>query len=197
MMFQSSDDVILSLDLSTTTCGYSVFVNGGLYYSDYIPLVYENKFRKIKLLDAVLGPYLERSNHIILEKFIMYMKGRSSAYSITRLCEFSGIFQGLCYSKYNKEPEFISHLSAVARVIPDIKVKRGDSSVLKKYGMSSRVPLTKAWGYDFYKCSESSAKEYYNKKGKFMKENLDISDSYINGLYYVRFFQKEEGSTQD
>ncbi len=105
--------MILGLDVSTATIGYTVLDNNGVALEiDYISLKkikgITNKgfhFRKV-LREIVKRHSIEKV--YIEEYFQRFARGMSSARTITLLSSFNGIIQYICHDELGIEPEPIA-----------------------------------------------------------------------------------------
>ena len=106
--------MILGLDVSTATVGYTILSNdGALIEMDYISLAKTKgltkkgfEFRK-NLRDIIhRNPGIETV--FIEEYFQKFARGLSSARTITLLSAFNGIVQYICEDELNVTPELLS-----------------------------------------------------------------------------------------
>ena len=130
--------MILGIDISTSITGFAVLdKDGELVYSDSIDLrKYKTIFRKSveikeKILDIfeefVLDSLGDAIEHIYIEQSLhMFMRGKSSAKTLSTLTRFNGIVSWLIYELFEIEPKYIAATSA--RKYCGIKVPRGQKS---------------------------------------------------------------------
>ena len=131
--------MVLGIDISTSITGFAVLnKDGELIYSDSIDLrKYKTIFRKSveikeKILDIfeqfVVDTYHDDIiEHIYIEQSLhMFMRGKSSAKTLSTLTRFNGIVSWLVYELFEIEPEYIGATSA--RKHAGIRVPRGQKA---------------------------------------------------------------------
>ena len=131
--------MVLGIDISTSITGFAVLdKEGELVYSDSIDLrKYKTIFRKSveikeKILDIfeqfVVDKYDDDIiDHIYIEQSLhMFMRGKSSAKTLSTLTRFNGIVSWLVYELFEIEPEYIGATSA--RKHAGIRVPRGQKA---------------------------------------------------------------------
>ena len=131
--------MVLGIDISTSITGFAVLdKEGELVYSDSIDLrKYKTIFRKSveikeKILDIfeqfVVDKYDDDIiDHIYIEQSLhMFMRGKSSAKTLSTLTRFNGIVSWLIYELFEIEPEYIGATSA--RKHAGIRVPRGQKA---------------------------------------------------------------------
>ena len=131
--------MVLGIDISTSITGFAVLdKEGELVYSDSIDLrKYKTIFRKSveikeKILDIfeqfVVDKYDDDIiDHIYIEQSLhMFMRGKSSAKTLSTLTRFNGIVSWRVYELFEFEPEYIGATSA--RKHAGIRVPRGQKA---------------------------------------------------------------------
>jgi len=130
--------MVLGIDISTSITGFAVLdKDGELVYSDSIDLrKYKSIFKKTieikeKILDIfeefVLDSLGDTIDHIYIEQSLhMFMRGKSSAKTLSTLTRFNGIVSWLVYELFEIEPEYIGATSA--RKNAGIRVPRGQKA---------------------------------------------------------------------
>ena len=136
--------MILGIDISTSITGFAVVGDGQLLHYSAIDLrKHKGVFAKAEALrehvadffenyqldqeNSGWGGYKHPIEHIYIEQPLhMFMKGRSSAKTLSALMTFNGIVSWLVYELFEIEPEYISASSA--RKTAGIKVPRGQKA---------------------------------------------------------------------
>jgi hypothetical protein len=137
--------MVLGFDISTSITGFAVVADGHLVHYDSIDLrKYSGMFNKTeaikeKILDLYemyqcdnehsmgLGNSKYPIEHIYIEQSLhMFMRGKSSAKTLSTLTRFNGIVSWLLYETFEITPEYIGATSA--RKHAGIKVARGQKA---------------------------------------------------------------------
>lgn len=136
--------MILGIDISTSITGFAVVGDGQLLHYSAIDLrKHKGVFAKAEALREHVADFFENYQldqensgwggskhpieHIYIEQPLhMFMKGRSSAKTLSALMTFNGIVSWLVYELFEIEPEYISASSA--RKTAGIKVPRGQKA---------------------------------------------------------------------
>ena len=131
--------MVLGIDISTSITGFAVLNNEGeLVYSDSIDLrKYKTVFRKsVEIKEKILDIFEEFVvdacdddiiEHIYIEQSLhMFMRGKSSAKTLSTLTRFNGIVSWLVYELFEIEPQYIGASSA--RKNAGIRVPRGQKA---------------------------------------------------------------------
>ena len=106
--------MILGLDVSTATVGYTVLTDEGVLVDmDYIALsktkgLTKKGFLFRKELRKLLQKYPDIKSVYIEEYFQKFARGMSSARTITLLSAFNGIVQFICEDELKVTPELLS-----------------------------------------------------------------------------------------
>ena len=120
-------EVILGLDISTSSTGYSLLnTEGGLIDLGYIRLSHlEDIFSKAQRVTEVIRE-LSRDNNIqrifIEQNLQAFRPGLSSAKTLITLARFNGIVTYLCYLETGLKPKFIN--VNTARKTVGLKISR-------------------------------------------------------------------------
>ena len=136
--------MILGIDISTSITGFAVVGDGQLLHYSAIDLrKHKGVFKKANVLKEYIEDFFENYqldqdgggwgeskhpiDHIYIEQPLhMFMKGKSSAKTLSALMTFNGIVSWLIYELFEIEPEYISASSA--RKQAGIRVPRGQKA---------------------------------------------------------------------
>jgi len=135
--------MILGIDISTSITGFSIVGDGQLLHYSSIDLrKYNNVFKKASILKEYLEDFFEAyqldndsgwgesqypiTNIYIEQPLHMFMKGKSSANTLSKLMIFNGIVSWIVHELFEIEPQYIAATSA--RKHCGIKVKRGQKA---------------------------------------------------------------------
>jgi hypothetical protein len=137
--------VILGIDVSTSITGFAVVGDGQiLHYSSIDLRKYKGPFAKATALKEYIEDLFENYQleqettsgwgeskyplkHIYIEQPLhMFMRGKSSAKTLSTLMSFNGIVSWIIYELFEIEPQYIAASSA--RKHCGIKVKRGSKA---------------------------------------------------------------------
>ena len=118
--------MILGLDVSTRTVGYSV-VNGSgqVLLHGFIDLSeYSGLMDKTVVVRNILAAIPYDIETVMIEKSLLaFSNGASSAKTLQTLSAFNGIISWVCYELFATEPEYIS--ATTARSMLGIKIPKG------------------------------------------------------------------------
>ncbi len=135
--------MVLGIDISTSITGFAVVGDGQLlHYSSVNLRKQKGIFAKANFLKEYIEDLFENYQldqegnwgeskypikHIYIEQPLhMFMKGKSSAKTLSALMTFNGVVSWLVYEMFDIEPKYIAATSA--RKHCGIKVKRGEKS---------------------------------------------------------------------
>ena len=136
--------MILGIDISTSLTGFAVVGEGQLLHYSAVDLrKHKGVFAKAEALREHVADFFENYQldqdgggwgqskypieHIYIEQPLhMFMKGKSSAKTLSALMTFNGIVSWLIYELFEIEPQYLAATSA--RKQCGIKVKRGEKS---------------------------------------------------------------------
>ena len=137
--------MILGIDISTSITGFAIVGDGQLLHYSAVDLrKHEGVFNKANVLKEYIMDIFENyhldqevfcgwgeSKYPIEQIYIeqplhMFMKGKSSAKTLSTLMTFNGIVSWLVYELFEIEPKYIS--AASARKKAGISVKRGEKA---------------------------------------------------------------------
>ena len=135
--------MILGIDISTSITGFAIVGDGQLlYYSSVDLRKRKGPFAKAEALreyledlfenyqcdnENFIGPAEFPIEHIYIEQPLhMFMRGKSSAKTLSTLMTFNGIVSWLVYEMFDIEPEYVSATSA--RKKAGIRVPRGEKA---------------------------------------------------------------------
>lgn len=137
--------MVLGIDISTSITGFSIVGDGQLLHYSSIDLKkHKGVFTKANVLKEYIEDLFENYQldqedgcrwggskypieHIYIEQPLhMFMRGKSSAKTLSTLMTFNGIVSWLIYELFEIEPKYISASSA--RKTAGIKVRRGQKA---------------------------------------------------------------------
>ena len=135
--------MILGIDISTSITGFAIVGDDQLLHYSCVDLrKHKGQFAKAEALREYVSDLFENYQlnnesftgssdfpieHIYIEQPLhMFMKGRSSAKTLSTLMTFNGITSWLIYELFEIEPEYISATSA--RKKAGIRVPRGEKA---------------------------------------------------------------------
>ena len=134
--------MVLGIDISTSLTGFAVVGDGQLLHYSAVDLrKLEGPFKKAIALRTHIEDFFEAYQcsetgwgaakfpieHIYIEQPLhMFMKGKSSAKTLSTLMTFNGIVSWIIYELFEIEPQYIAATSA--RKHCGIKVKRGQKA---------------------------------------------------------------------
>jgi hypothetical protein len=174
--------VVLGIDISTSITGFAVVADGQLLHYSCIDLrKHKGIFKKATVLkeyieDLFENYQLDQENtggwgssefpieHIYIEQPLhMFMRGKSSAKTLSALMTFNGVVSWLVYELFEIEPQYIAATSA--RKHCSIKVKRGEKAkqVVLKHLLDN----------------EKAFKIEYTKYGNPKPESYDMADAIV------------------
>jgi hypothetical protein len=173
--------MILGVDISTSITGFAVVGDGQLlHYSSVDLRKHKGVFAKATALREYLEDIFENYQldqdragwggskhpleHIYIEQPLhMFMRGKSSAKTLSTLMTFNGIVSWLIYELFEIEPEYISASSARKRA--GIRVPRGEKAkqVVLKYLLEH----------------EPAFRIEYTKHGNPVAESYDRADAIV------------------
>lgn len=173
---------VLSFDISTTTIGIAV-----LYMDDgyNISLVHQEYFKPAKegtifeRLDSV-KKYIKhlinifKPDDIAIEDLILFMKGKSTAQTITSLAIINRTIGLTCYEVLGKNP----HLLSVMKIRHKLKF---DKKLPQKEDMPEVVAKHLNIDFPYYKKINKKT-----KKEQIMTEGYDVADAIAVGLAYLK-----------
>lgn len=174
--------MILGIDISTSITGFAVVGDGQLlHYSSINLKKYKGAFAKAEALKEHIEDFFENyqldqedsggwgeSKHPIEKIYIeqplhMFMRGKSSAKTLSTLMAFNGIVSWLIYELFEIEPEYISASSA--RKKAGVKVPRGQKA--KKVVLEHLLSTEPAFNIE------------YTRHGNPKPESYDRADAII------------------
>ena len=172
--------MILGIDISTSITGFSIVGDNSLLHYGSIDLrKHKDLFEKAIALRSHLEDYFEAyqldndsgwggssfpiTNIYIEQPLHMFMKGKSSANTLSKLMRFNGIVSYIIYELFDIKPQYIA--ATTARKECGIKVKRGEKAkdVVLKHLLDN----------------ESAFKIEYTKFGNPKPESYDRADAIV------------------
>ncbi|MAH49999.1 hypothetical protein CMI37_29540 [Candidatus Pacearchaeota archaeon] len=135
--------MVLGIDISTSLTGFAIMGDGQLLHHSAVDLrKQKGPFKKAIALREHLEDFFEAYQcnndggwgaskypieHIYIEQPLhMFMRGKSSAKTLSTLMTFNGIVSWIIYELFEIEPQYIAATSA--RKQCGIKVKRGEKA---------------------------------------------------------------------
>tara|TARA_Y100000034_G_scaffold128571_1_gene183443 strand:- start:635 stop:1159 length:525 start_codon:yes stop_codon:yes gene_type:complete len=165
-------NVILGLDISTSTIGFSFFSAAGeLLVIGYLELTkIKTLYKKTIEFKKLINYYLDQFSIIDLyiEAPLLRFSKFSSADTLNKLAFFNGAVSYLIFDLTKIEPKHINATSARSRVV----------------GRIPRKSIAKEKIFNYVKEREKGIYWPTNSKGNFIKQCYDMADSYIIGAYY-------------
>lgn len=173
--------MLLSLDISTSCIGYSVFnEKNTLMELDYI------KFDSKKNLFEKFDEFKKKISHLLkfeitaiaIEEPLQKFQGKfSSAHTISILNFFNGMISSFLYNHFKIEPIYYNVNNARSVVLPGFKIKKDGAST--KHQIWEKVVEMEPqinWKYGI-------------KSRKLLEENYDMADSYIIGRCFIKMIE--------
>ena len=167
--------MILGIDISTSITGFAVVGEGEiLHYSSIDLRKYKGVFAKADRIKEYIEDLFENyqldqensggwggSEHPIENIYIeqplhMFMRGRSSAKTLSTLMTFNGIVSWLIYELFEIEPQYISASSA--RKNAGIRVPRGEKA--KEVVLKHLLENEKAFTIEYTKAGNPKPESY-------------------------------------
>lgn len=167
--------MVLGIDISTSITGFAVAADGQLLHYSSIDLrKYKGPFNKANALKEYIEDLFENyqldqegsfgwgeSTHPITSIYIeqplhMFMRGKSSAKTLSTLMTFNGIVSWLVYELFEIEPQYIAATSA--RKHCGIKVKRGEKA--KEVVLKHLLENEKAFKIEYTKFGNPKPESY-------------------------------------
>lgn len=162
--------MVLGLDVSTSTVGYSILDNNGkLQNIGYINIgKFDNIFEKASFIEYYLNKILMINTFGIKKIYIEDISKKfndkfSTAHTITLLARFNGIISYILYDLMGLMPEFISASSAR-------KLSYGRAFI--------RGVNTKEFVFREFSKLENNINWIKDKKGRIKKEAYDAVDAF-------------------
>lgn len=173
---------ILGLDASTTTIGVSLLEekNGKIEFKHveyYKPPKDGDIFERLAAVRKFINQKIDQftPDEIILEDIILFMKGKSSATTISSLAVLNRTVGLAVYDKIGRSPILLN----VMKIRHAIK-------------LGSTIPAKEDIPELVAKILEFEFPYVYNKNKKLRPENGDMADSIAVALAYIKIRQKVE-----
>ena len=164
--------MVLGIDVSTSLTGFAVVGDGQLLHYSAVDLrKHDGPFKKAIALREHIEDFFEAYQceedgwgaakfpieHIYIEQPLhMFMKGKSSAKTLSTLMTFNGIVSWIIFELFEIEPEYIAATSA--RKHCGIKVKRGEKA--KEIVLKHLLDTEPAFHIDYTKHGNPVAGSY-------------------------------------
>lgn len=175
--------MLLSLDISTSCVGISVFnENGNLIELDYVKFNSKTTyFERLEAFKQKIAHLLEfEITQIAIEEPLKKFKGKfSSANTIAVLNFFNGMVSGFVATHFKLEPIYYNVNTARKEALPDLKLKRDGAST--KHQVWEKVVEMEPqinWKYGV-------------RSRKLVEENYDMCDAYIVGKCHLSILKKQ------
>ena len=189
--------MILGIDISTSITGFAIVGDGQLLHYSSIDLrKHKGVFAKAEALreyvtdlfenyqldnESFIGDSPFPIEHIYIEQPLhMFMKGKSSAKTLSALMTFNGIVSWLIYELFEIEPQYIAATSA--RKHCGIKVKRGEKS--KEVVLKHLLEHENAFHVEYTKFGNPKPESYDRadaivvaKAGDIIEKNLELDQA--------------------
>ena len=173
--------MLLSLDISTTCIGYSVFNEKNVLIElDYIKFYSKTTlFQRFEAFKTKISHLLKFDiKFIAIEEPLEKFKGKfSSAHTIAVLNFFNGMISSFLYNHFKLEPVYYNVNNARAVAIPGLKIKK-DGATTKHQIWEKVVEMEPQINW-----------KYGIKSRKLLEENYDMADSYIVGACFIKMMQ--------
>jgi Holliday junction resolvasome RuvABC endonuclease subunit len=176
--------MLLSLDISTSCVGYSVFnEKNTLIELNYV------KFDNKKGLFEKLEEFKEKISHLLkfkieaiaIEEPLQKFQGKfSSAHTISILNFFNGMISSFLYNHFKVVPIYYNVNNARATVLPGFKIKKEGAST--KHQIWEKV----------VEMEPQINWKYGERSRKLLEENYDMTDSYIIGKCFIKMLEKQK-----
>jgi len=193
--------VVLGIDISTSITGFAVAGDGQLLHYSSIDLrKYKGPFDKANALKEYIEDLFENyqldqegsqgwgeSTHPITSIYIeqplhMFMRGKSSAKTLSTLMTFNGIVSWLVYELFEIEPQYIAATSA--RKHCGIKVKRGEKA--KEVVLKHLLDNEKAFKIEYTKFGNPKPESYDRadaivvaRAGDIIEKNMELAQASV------------------
>ena len=208
-------NILLGLDISTTTIGVCLLEDNGSEYGKILELTHinpkvpsktndnEKLFLKKKIFEEFIQKYIDLGiKEVIIEEPLLRS---NNVNTVSTLLRFNGMVSDCVYNTLNVIPKYISSYDARKYSFPDLMA-------IRKYGKDGKqYPYTKIikeikdcklvlfgsypWTIDKKTVMQQRVSDIfpdiewlYDKKGELKKENYDAVDSYI---CLIGFLNKE------
>tara|TARA_R100000008_G_scaffold72440_3_gene50640 strand:- start:1586 stop:2155 length:570 start_codon:yes stop_codon:yes gene_type:complete len=167
--------MVLGIDISTSITGFAVAAEGQLLHYSSIDLrKHEGIFKKATVLKEYIEDLFENYQldqedtggwgeskfpikHIYIEQPLhMFMRGKSSAKTLSTLMTFNGVVSWLIYEMFEIEPQYIAATSA--RKHCGIKVKRGQKA--KEVVLKHLLEIEPAFHVEYTKFGNPKPESY-------------------------------------
>jgi hypothetical protein len=193
--------VVLGIDISTSITGFAVAGDGQLLHYSSIDLrKHKGPFNKANALKEYIEDLFEnyqldqegsqgwgQSEHPITNIYIeqplhMFMRGKSSAKTLSTLMTFNGIVSWLVYELFEIEPQYIAATSA--RKQCGIKVKRGEKA--KEVVLKHLLEHEKAFKIEYTKFGNPKPESYDRadaivvaRAGDIIEKNMELAQASV------------------
>ncbi len=193
--------MVLGIDISTSITGFAVAGDGQLLHYSSIDLrKYKGPFDKANALKEYIEDLFEsyqldqegaqgwgESAHPITSIYIeqplhMFMRGKSSAKTLSTLMTFNGIVSWLVYELFEIEPQYIAATSA--RKHCGIKVKRGEKA--KEVVLKHLLDNEKAFKIEYTKFGNPKPESYDRadaivvaRAGDIIEKNMELAQASV------------------
>lgn len=191
--------MVLGIDISTSITGFAVVGDGQLlHYSSVDLRKHKGVFNKANVLKEFVEDLYENYQldqegscgwgaakhpiqHIYIEQPLhMFMRGKSSAKTLSTLMTFNGIVSWLIYELFDFEPQYVSATSA--RKKAGIRVPRGEKA--KEVVLKHLLKHEPAFHVEYTKFGNPKPESYDRadaivvaKAGEIIEKNLELDQT--------------------
>lgn len=203
---ENKNEIILGLDISTTTIGICLLENDGSEYGKILELTHinpkvpqktddtEKLFLKKKIFEEFIEKYVEIGvKTVVIESPLLRS---NNVNTVSTLLKFNGMISDCIYNVLGVVPKYISSYDARKYSFPELMAIRKYGKDEKQYPYSKIHKEIKdcklvlfgsyPWTIDKKIVMQGKVSELfpniewlYNKKGELKKENYDAVDSYV------------------
>ena len=170
--------MLLSLDISTSCIGYSVFnEKNALIEMNFVKFNSKNSlFEKLEYFKSQISHLLTmKIENISIEEPLQKFEGKfSSAQVLSKLNFFNGLVSSFLYLHFKVEPIYFNVRVARKEVFPTSKLnEEGASAKHQVWQLVVDMEPQINWKYGV-------------KSRKLVPENYDMSDSYVIGRCFIK-----------
>lgn len=171
MTVNLKNDVVLGLDVSTSTIGFSFFNSTGKLLSvGYIELSkIKTPYKKAVEFKKFISKECDNFKliSVLIEAPLLRFSKFSSANTLNKLAAFNGVVSYIMFSLTGLEPQHVHATTARSRVCGRLAKKNVKEQVFK-----------------YVRQSEGNISWPLNTKAAFKKQCYDMADAYIIGKFY-------------
>lgn len=174
--------MILGLDISTTTIGFTILDSEGkVVRSNFIKPIGDTMFEKVDSaindFNGKVGDGLKIDEIVAEKPNIMFASGFSSAQTLATILRFNGAFLFTLYCKFHILPIEVMAVSARKSVIGVGRFKSDPKQAVLNWVIS-----------DYPEAANWPKIDKGKNQGKFKAECFDMADSYVIAKYGYGIF---------